>query len=261
MTDLIKTPSNEVQETLKALDRAGVTQEHLKRIRSEPELAKAIAKLIRGQGYILKEREFYTLLSDDEAIVWIVKQAKKSEEEARQIVNGFRKQARRQGVPDDVKIHAEVHPGCTFKQDIPRMGPCWKDFQYLQHWDFLGPPTEHCLVSWIPSPFKGSTNKNVTEQSELVNSFKVVAELPPWYEISFGSLNHVAGLALAHFKTTGKDPFADLIVHTNSCYVGGRRLWLGWNEGRLYCDFWRWGDYRYFDRAVFAVGVVKALGR
>src|SRR3989339_1748966 len=55
--------------------------------------------------------EYFILLTDDEAIAWIVKWAKKSKAEARQIVNGFRQQARVCGIADSVLIHAEVLSG------------------------------------------------------------------------------------------------------------------------------------------------------
>lgn len=250
--EFVKAISDEVR-------KLGGGDDDLRKVMSQPSLAKSIAGAIMGQNKPIAE--FYTLLSDDEAVAWIVERAGKSEEEARQIVNGFRKKARKQGVDDDIKIHVEVQPGCAFKQNVPRMGPCWEDFQYLQEWDFPDPPTEHCLVSWIPVPLEGSTNKNVNEQLELIDSFKNEAKLPSWYKVSFGSLNHVAGLTLAHFAAMGEDPFADLIVRTDSCNVVGHRLWLGWHEGRLYCDYWNWDDDRISGFAVFAAGVVKALGR
>lgn len=205
--------------------------------------------------------EFYILLSDDEAIAWIVEWAKKPEAEARQIVSGFRRKARAVGVADTVKIHAEVQPNYLFKRDMPQLGPCWEDFQYLQDWNFPDPPTEHAFVSWIPAPLAGSTGKNVSEQTAMVTAFKTEAGLPVWYEVSFGTVNHIAGLALAHFNATGQDPFDGLIVRTDTCVSDGGRLELSWDEGRLHCGYWDWVEYRSPRLAVFALGVVKALGR
>lgn len=49
VTDLIHAPHIEVQETLKALQKAGVTLEGLKSIRADHKLAQAIAELIHGE--------------------------------------------------------------------------------------------------------------------------------------------------------------------------------------------------------------------
>lgn len=206
--------------------------------------------------------EFYVLLSDDEAVAWLVEYAKKVEAEARQSVNGIRQKARAAGMADTVKIHAEVQPGCLFKRDMPQMGPCWEEFKYLQGWDFPDPPTEHVLVSLIPAPLAGSTSKDISEQAAMIATFKAEALLPDWYDVSFGSVNHVGGMALAHFNATGRDPFNGLIVRTDTCLAGGRRLRLHWFGGRLCCGYWDWDDgERGSDVGVFALGVVKALGR
>ncbi len=205
--------------------------------------------------------EYFLLLSDNDAVVWIVEYVKKSEAEARQAVEGLRQKVRAHGVADSVKIHAEVRPGCLFKRDIPQMGPCWEDFRYLQDWVFPDPPTEHCLVSWIPVPLADSTAKSVSGQTAAIVKFKAEAGLPAWYEFSFGSVNHISGLALAHFNATGKDPFNGLVVRTDTCRSDGYRLKLDWDQGRLYCDIWRWDGDSYPSLAVFALGVVKALGR
>lgn len=233
-------------------------------------LSKDGAQKILARGSVFLDRfkelilalaaEYFLLLSNDKAVAWIVEYGKKSETEARQIVNGFRSKAREQGIADNVKIHALVHPGCLFKRDMPLMGPCWEEFASLQDWDFPDPPTEHCLVSWVPAPLAESTTQNVAEQTATLAAFKTTADLPSWYEVSFGSATHVGGISLAHYQATGKDPFAGLVVRTDICSAGGRRFRLLWRKGRLYCDDCSWGDGRYNDLAVFALGVVKALG-
>lgn len=231
----------------------------------------AITRVLKLRGRELKAgwrrllielmSEFFILLTDDEAMAWIVKWAKKSKVEAHQIVDGWRKQARARGIADNVMIHAEVLPGCTCKRDIPKLGLCWDDFSYLQGWSFPDEPTEHSLVSWIPAPLRESTSSNVPEQTGLVSAFKTVAALPAWYEISFGSVTHVAGLIHAHSKVMNQDPLNGLIVRTNICGTDGNRLFLDRRGGWLDCGYWRWDEGRYSDVAVFALGVVKALGR
>lgn len=212
------------------------------------------------QLFVELAQEFYLLLDDDEAIVWIVKQAGKSEAEALQIVGGWREKARKAGVKDNIHIHAEVQPGCFFKRDMPQMGPTVEDFQYLQSWSFPDTPTKHALVSWVPAPIAQSTAKDVSEQKALVASFKASAQLPAWYDVSIGVLNHVAGLSLAHFNATAQDPFAGLVVRTDTCDSGGGRLDLFWDQGRLRCDNWLWSGLRNSGFAVVALGVVEALG-
>ena len=204
---------------------------------------------------------FYTLLSDEEAVAWIIKHVKKSKAKARQFVMGMRQQARMRSVADTVMIFVETRPGCLFKRDIPQMGPTWENFKYLQDWKFADPETEHSLLTWIPVPLDNSTNKNVAEQTDMIRSFGATSALPEWCALSFGSVNHVSGLALAHFKATGKDPFNGLVVRTDTCYSDGCRLELLWDEGRLRCGYWHWDADRDSDLAVFVVGVVKAIGR
>lgn len=205
---------------------------------------------------------FYISFSDDEAVAWLVKLSGKSKSEARQIVAGLRSETRKLGVKDSVNIHAETQPGCLFKRDTPQMGPCWEDFKYLRDWDFPDPPTEHALVSWIPGLLSESTSKTVDEQRELVARVKVAVNLPPWYELSFGSVGHLAGMALLHHKATeGQDPWKGLIARTDTCLADGSRLHLRWDGGQLYCVLWNLDEGRRDFVGVSALGVVKALGR
>lgn len=228
----------------------------------DPErLALSLQAIIEGRFeavnvHQVPSAKHYTLFSDDEAVAWIMKRAQKLEKEAQQFVSGVRSKARAKGVAYEVKIFAEVQPGCTFKGDIPLMGPTWENFKYLQDWDFPDPQTERCLVWWIPIPLASSTNKNASEQAALIVKIKT----PAWCSVSFGSVNHVAGMALAHFNATGKDPFNGLWVCTDTCSPDGLRLKLCWNRGRLNCYGWAWDEDRSSDLAVFVVGVVKALG-
>jgi len=204
-------------------------------------------------------KTFFQLIADEAALSWITTQANKPEAEAQAIVQGWRQQARQMGIPDSVCLHAMVQAGCTFKEDIPQLGPTWEDFQYLQNWDFPDPPTENSLVSWIPRPLLGSTSQDVNQQKVLIQEFKANTGLPPRYELSFGSVNHLAGMSLAHFQATDKDPFYGLVVRTDTFGSTGCRLRLGWLQGRLDCD-WLWGDEGHPDMAVFVLGVIRSLG-
>lgn len=207
-----------------------------------------------------KKRRYYSLLSDGEAAMWMVDRAKISEVDANRIAQGLRKEVMACGVARSIKIHAEVQPGCLFKRDIPRIGPTCDNFKYLRNWSFPDPPTEHCLVSWVPSPLIYSSNKNAAEQMEMMRFFKLDIGLPAWYELSFGSVNHLAGMALAYHRAVGRfpHPFTGLTARTDTRHVDGGRLWLGLHEDHLYCGCFDRDGYRDSRRAVFAVGVVKA---
>jgi len=202
--------------------------------------------------------ELFTLLTDDEAVKWIIKQVEGPNAVARQIIDGFRKKARQHGVADSVRMHAEAPFGCTFKHSIPWMGPCSKGFQYLQGWDFSDPQTEHSLLSWIPAPLIGSNDKTVWEQNQLIEAFKAEAGLPAWYELSFGSACHVGGLSFAHINATKKDPFAGMTVRTDTRHTDGGRLKLHWYRDCLGCDCFHFDVSRNPHLANFVVGVVKA---
>ncbi|MDO8499146.1 MAG: hypothetical protein Q7S66_00610 [bacterium] len=222
----------------------------------QADFAKRVVELVLAMS-----REYYILLSDEEAVKWLVERAKKTEAEARQFVEGLRVEARQAGFVDEVKIHAERLLGATFKRDIPQMGPCMDDFRYLQGWNFLDPVTKFALVSWVPAPLAGSTSKSTNQQKEMVAAWKTAANLPEWFRVSFGAVVDAAGMALAHFRATGKDPFAGLVVRTDTCFAGGYRLYLRWHDGRLLCGVWRFDDGPDDDVAVFALGVVEAIER
>lgn len=211
----------------------------------------------------MSAKNFFRLLSDEEYVCWIGKHTSHYWLEGLEVVNGFRLKAQRIGIAPTTKIHAEVFPGAMFKRDIPQMGPCYKDCEYVQYWDFPDPPTEHAVVSWIPAPLSESTYKNVSEQKVVISKFSNGAVLPTWCQVSFGSAVHVAGMAFAHRQATGTDPFNGLVVRTDTCREDGRRIELGWNENNshLFCGGWNLIEARHSILAVFAVGMVKAFGR
>ena len=144
--------------------------------------------------------EYYNLLSDSEAVIWIKEYTKKSEKEALQIVNGFRKSHYARGVDDNMKIHAEVLPGCEFKRDIVQMGPTNNEFKHLQGWEFVDKPTEHCLVSWLPAPLLNSVRKSKFYQLAEIATFKAESNIPSWYEVSFGSLVFVVAFEIPNCR-------------------------------------------------------------
>lgn len=218
-----------------------------------------VRNILRGLATV----HFTRLLTDAEAIQWLVRKNEgggKPEADAHWLVTNMRADATRRGIPPETKLHGEFIAGKTFKHDIPRMGPCWEDFMYLQQGNFPDPPTTHCMVSWSGAPFLDSVDKNVAEQLEHLAAWKTHLELPDWFTPSFGSTVHLGGMALAHFKETCTAPFADLIARTDTCDEDGRRLGLRWFGDSLHCGRWGWDDSRRPLIAVFAMGVTEALG-
>ncbi len=203
--------------------------------------------------------QYYNLLSDKEAVIWLMEYAKKSKSEALQIVNGFRKSHHGIGVADRMKIHAEVLPGCILKQDISRLNESWESLPYPKTWEFADLPTEHCLVSWLPRPLINSANKDKDEQKVEIAKFKAESGFPDWYEVSFGSINHVAGMAVAHFNATKINPFNGVLVRTDTFTTNGLCLELGWNNSGVYPRRFDHGQIPMPGLEVFGVGVVKAL--
>ncbi len=235
------------------------------------ELSEGVQKVI---GQVTEE--YYYLLSDWDAIVWMVRHANLPKEEAQKVVNGYRQAAAALGVGDKVRIFADVLPGCEFKEHAPKMGPTLGDFKHLQDWDIDDPVTDHCLVLWVPMPLPQSRSKSVVQQQQVIAAFKAQAQLPDWHNVSFGSANQVAGMALAHFKATKESPFDTMVVRTDTHMTlhkdngsaviraeSGKpvkeRLVMDWHNGRLCCEA-RGSDVLDAENwAVFAVGVVNAL--
>lgn len=237
-----------------------MTKDQAQRLISHPDFDWRLRKLVHELA-----NQFYILLSDEEAILWIRKYDLGSESHARQVVNFFRGRTQLLGLGTDVKIHAVVLPGCTVKDDVPLMGPTWGNLEYLQDRNFPDPPTEHALVSWIPRPLLGGQYwwLNIDESEVMLREFK--GHLPVSYQLSFGSVNHVSGLALAHLRATGINPFYGASVRTETRGSDGNgrpgRLGLTWRDGSLYCDVWYQDEHKERNLGVFAVGVIKALER
>lgn len=224
-----------------------------------------------GQGGVLKARfkalvmalaKYFFLLSDEEAHEWLRRNAGKNEQEAKRRILGYRRGTREHKIPDSEPCHVLVAPGATMKQTIPTVGPCVKDFQYLQSWNFPDPPTQESLFSLIPTLLRDSTSKNVREQRELLARLRQRLELPDNgnHLAGFGSVTHLAGAALT-YKAADRDIFAGQVIRTETCDSDGIRLFLSWDVGRLYCVRLYVADVRVGDVGVLACGVEQALGR
>ena len=170
----------------------------------------------------------------------------------------YRKLAAEHGVAENVPLCYRVRAGFTLKHHAPQAGPCYKDFEYLQDWNFEDRPTADCLVFWVPRLVQSSTSKTVDEQRKLLSNLRQRLELPKQHLTGFGEASLVAGLIMAHFKATDERvPLESLWTRIDSCIIVGDRLNLGrFAGGGLNCDRWSWDDLRYDDLGVFALGVV-----
>jgi len=150
-----------------------------------------------------------------------------------------------------------VPKGFTIKKHAPKLGPCRKDFQYLQDWDFPDDPTERVLVFWIPRVIPESNAKTATKQLALLKGWRERFSLPEHHLAGFGKVGLLAGLILCHFKhSQEKVPLNGQWVRTDTLSVGGVRLGLGAFFGSLGCDYWGWNDEsRHESLWVFALGV------
>ncbi len=159
-------------------------------------------------------------------------------------------------VPDTTPLCYRVFKGYTLKEHAPKAGPCYKNFQYLQNWNFNDEPTQDCLVFWIPRLVPGSTGKTVDEQKIHLVKFGQRLELPTHHCSSFGSAALLSGMILAHYKATGEQvPLNGLWTRTDSCDADGGRLFLFWLPGGLLCVCWDWVGGRDGSLGCFALGV------
>lgn len=203
---------------------------------------------------------YFIPLTDAEALVWLMEQAKQSEPDAKRLVEGCRKGAIEQGKGSD-PCHWAVELGATLKGTIPTLGPCVEDFKYLQDWSFADVPTEHCLISGVPVALRETTNQNMATQLTTLGAVENRWGVPSgFFSRELIRTVYTAGVALTHFNLTKRDMFGDLWVRTGTCGSGGDRLGLGWRQGRLGCGGWGWDDDSYSGLAVAALGVTKALG-
>lgn len=207
---------------------------------------------------------FFRPLTDKEAEAWYIEQAKRkfSEKGARDVIAGYRALNRRDGVPDEFRVFAEVVRGLTLKRHIPLMGHCRDKFSYLQKWDFKDRPTRRCVVAWSPRLVSSSLFKTVDQQLELLVALRREFDLPKGHLASFGSATLIAGMAGAHFQATmERVPLNMLWTRTDVVRSVGFRLDLGGFDGTgLDCGDWGWpDDERGGDLGCLALGV--ELGR
>lgn len=201
-------------------------------------------------------KKYITLLSDDSAVSWIRTHGKRSTSDARLVAEIFRKGTSDRCGAENEAIHGYFQPGCTFKTDIPKMGPCQNDFRDKQGLKFSDPPTTSALVSMIPMPLPKSLNMSMSEQVDFLFDFAYRRGLPDCCKISFGLPVHIAGMAMAHLHATGRDIFRGWQVRTDTCDLDGDRVALHRRNGKIVCGVLNQDDYRLPNTAVFLVGVI-----
>jgi len=183
-------------------------------------------------------------------------------EQFQSILVKYRTIARAWGIADSVAICYHVRAGFTLKQHAPKFGKCYKDFEYLQGWNFADEPTVDCYVFWVPCIVPDSTSKTYSEQLRLLAEIRVKYELPAHHLTDLGAVAENAGLILAHKKATGLlIPLGGKWIRTATSDADGDRLRLGGHDASgLYCSFWDFGESRSGGLGVFARGV-EFLGR
>ena len=200
--------------------------------------------------------------NDEEALEWLVFEAKKSVFAARMLVNSCRKGALEQGLRISDPCHFRMAAGMTLKQTIPTLGPCLKNLKYLKDWNISDVPTMYCLVSGAPIALRETINQNLTKQLKTLGQIETRWGVPVgFFSRELLPTVYTAGVALACRKVTKQKVFGNLIVRTGTCGSDGGRLVLRWRQGRLYCDDWYWDGDGGSGLAVAPLGVTRALGR
>ncbi|MBP9732210.1 MAG: hypothetical protein KBD29_02000 [Candidatus Magasanikbacteria bacterium] len=144
-----------------------------------------------------------------------------------------------------------IPPG-LWLYDIPKLGPCYQDFNYvIRGWRYHDYPyPTHSVVFWIPKVIElpkkwhrinsGLTGHSDDPTIELRERF----QLPAHHLQNFGNAALIAALALGEFHRSGiRTPLDNYWVMTDAYMAGyGGSIRLGHFDDRgLDCDYW--GDY------------------
>jgi len=173
----------------------------------------------------------------------------------------WRKLAASMGYTGPVVWH--VKQGFTLKKHAPLVGPCYKNLQHLQNWNFNDDhPTDNCLVFWVPRLAENSTGQTIRQMREHLVLLKVLYKLPGDHATTFGSIQLQFALILAHFKRTGER------VPLSRCYMASDTLFSGgihrfrfiagcFGDDGLNCNYW--DDLISFDYVGFVLLGVEKL--
>ncbi|MDP2684353.1 MAG: hypothetical protein Q8P20_04805, partial [bacterium] len=103
-------------------------------------------------------------------------------------VRKYRALAKEWGVPDVHAVCYLVREGFALKLHAAKAGPCYRDFNDLQSWNFQDDPTQGCLMFWIPRVVPGSLEKNLEHQRRLLGKIAKKAKLPNGHLQNLGSV-------------------------------------------------------------------------
>lgn len=148
--------------------------------------------------------------------------------------------------------------GYTLKSHAPKLGPCFKDFQPLQGWDFEDKPTTDSVLFCPPRLVPNSIDKDVDKQMTLLAKLREKYGLPANFFTSFGEPSTLSGIILTNYNQTGERvPLDGFWARTDARLRGsGCRLGLGdFDRVGLVCDIWNW-DVARSNVGCFALGVV-----
>ena len=201
-----------------------------------------------------KARTHVQFLSDEEAVAWLIQRHAYDEASARALIAKWRKLAAELGWTGPVAW--KVRAGFTLTQHAPKVGPCYKQFKYLQDSNFQDESTKNAIVFWVPVIISGTRDQNTDEQRVVLANVRCAFELPKHHLSCFGNAALLAALILAEFKRSGKRlPANKDWVRTDTRNSAGNLLNLGcFGDDGLSC-----GDVLDSDRlsilGAFALGV------
>ncbi|MFA6296911.1 MAG: hypothetical protein WC663_06155 [Patescibacteria group bacterium] len=206
---------------------------------------------------VVIQRDFFTSLSDDQAIQILIPII--GEKEARAYVQKCRYFAIDHFNNYEGTIFWLVKAGYTLKQHASKLGPCYKNFDYLQTWNFNDEPTFDSLVFWVPRLVPDGIRKTANEQLNYLARLSKKYDLPADHLTDFGSVTLNSGLILSYFnQTKERVPPDRLWIRTSARGSDGSRFDLGdFDERGLYCSGYDLGGGFVDDLGCFALGIVK----
>lgn len=182
---------------------------------------------------------FVTPLSDEEAIELLVREnICTTRAKAEAIVTAWRKYASDRGYNGPVAW--KVRQGFALKTHAPLAGPCYKQLEYLQNWNFTDTPTTDSLVFWVPRLATESTDKTAAQMKLHRAQLQQAHNFPANHCDRFGTIALLFALILAHCKRTGERvPLNYLYAVSDTLDADGGRLIAGYFvEDGLYCNDW-----------------------
>lgn len=206
-----------------------------------------------------KTQSPFYLVRDGAACRFLIEKIGRSRKYAESVVDGYRQEARKRGVPEWVRIHAIIQAGATLKQLVRQMGISLIEFDNLWHdWNGFA-KTNRSIVSWIPVPLAETKGMTITEQTQAIADLKARCGLPKNHPISAGPVVYLTGMVLAHSIAAGQRPFKRELIRTATCLEDGFWICLSWNEiSGLFYDRLFWGDGEPGKGySVFAMGIEK----